>query len=230
MTGRDGPVGDRTVGRDGSVAPLPGWMGRLVDALAGVSAADLVRHGPLEDGSGRASAVLITLADTAAGPGVLLIRRAAQLRNHAGQIAFPGGAAEAGEDPTATALREAGEEVGLDPASVQVAAVLPELYVPASGFLVTPVLAWWREPHPVRAMAPSEVAAVAVVGLAELADPAHRFIARGRISGRLGPGFEADGLFIWGFTAGLLDALLGYGGWARDWDETVVREPPIRRA
>lgn len=208
---------------------LPAWLSPLVDSLAGLTFAELSRFGPPEDGSGRESAVLIALAETEDGPGVLLLERAATLRTHAGQVAFPGGAAEAGEDPPATALREAYEEVGLDPGSVRVVATLPVLYLPPSGFVVTPVLAWWREPHPVHAVATSEVARVALVPIRELADPAHRFRVR-HPSGFRGPGFEAGGLFIWGFTAGLLDALLVRGGWAREWDQTALRDLPARRA
>ena len=207
---------------------LPAWLHPLVDSLSGMTFADLSRFGRPEDGSGRESAVLIALAETVDGPGVLLLERAATLRTHAGQVAFPGGAAEPGEDAAATALREAHEEVALDPASVQVVTTLPALYLPPSGFVVTPVLAWWREPHPVRAVAASEVAGVAVIPVRELADPAHRFRVR-HPSGFRGPGFEADGMFIWGFTAGLLDGLLVRGGWARHWDETVERDLPAHR-
>lgn len=204
---------------------LPGWLHPLVDSLPGLTFADLSRFGPPDDGSGRESAVLIALAETVDGPGVLLIERAATLRTHAGQVAFPGGAADPGEDPRATALREAGEEVGLDPGTVHIVATLPALYLPPSGFVVTPVLAWWRDPHPVRAMAASEVAGVAVVPMRELADPGNRFRVRHR-SGFRGPGFDAEGLFVWGFTAGVLDRLLALGGWARDWDRARERDLP----
>lgn len=207
---------------------VPDWMQPLVDAVAGITFADLSRFGPPEDGSGRESAVLIALAETADGPGVLLLERAATLRTHAGQVAFPGGATDPGEDPPTTALREAKEEVDLDPASVELVATLPALYLPPSGFVVTPVLAWWRHPHPVHAVAASEVARVAVVPISGLTDPANRFRVR-HPSGFFGPGFDASGLFVWGFTAGLLDALLTLGGWTRDWDESRVRDLPGRR-
>ena len=205
---------------------LPDWLHPLVDSLAGITFGDLARFGPPEDGSGRESAVLIALAETADGPGVLLLERAATLRTHAGQVAFPGGAADPGEDPPSTALREAAEEVDLDPVSVQVIATLPAVYLPPSGFVVRPVLAWWRDPHPVRAVAAGEVAHVAVVPVSELVDPANRFRVR-HPSGVSAPGFEAGGLFVWGFTAGLLDAVLTLGGWTRDWDETRVRDLPV---
>ena len=96
-----------------------------------------------------------------------------------------------------------------------------------SGFVVTPVLAWWRTPHEVGPVDAAEVARVALVPVAELVDPAHRFTVR-HPSGWLGPGFEAGGLFVWGFTAGLLDRLLEFGGWTRPWDRTVSRPlPPL---
>jgi 8-oxo-dGTP pyrophosphatase MutT (NUDIX family) len=69
------------------------------------------------------------------------MQRAASLRRHAGQPAFPGGAADPDDaDEVATALREAAEEVGLDPASTTTVALLPRLWIPVSGYVVTPVL------------------------------------------------------------------------------------------
>jgi 8-oxo-dGTP pyrophosphatase MutT (NUDIX family) len=170
--------------------------------------------------------VLIAMTELADGPGVLLIERAANMRTHAGQVAFPGGASDATDpDPVATALREAEEEVGLDAAAVQIVAQMPALFIPPSGFLVTPVLAWWPQPRPLHPLVPAEVAHVAVVSVAALADPANRFLVQ-HPSRRIGPGFEVDGLFVWGFTAGLLDALLRLGGWSRPWDESRVRLLP----
>jgi 8-oxo-dGTP pyrophosphatase MutT (NUDIX family) len=203
---------------------LPEWLRPLAHAARTVQAADLSRFVPPTDGSGRASAVLIALTETDAGPGVLLIQRAADLRTHAGQVAFPGGAVDPA-DPThvSAALREAEEEVGLDPASVRIVAELPAIFLPPSGFVVTPVLAWWPRAHAVAPVDPAEVAAVAVVPIEELADPANRFSVL-HPSGWVGPGFEAAGLFVWGFTAGLLDRLLVIGGWARPWD-TQQRRP-----
>lgn len=207
---------------------LPDWLRPLAAAARGPEPGELSRFLPPDDGSGRASAVLMAFARTPDGPGVLLIQRAADMRTHAGQVAFPGGAADP-DDPhrVATALREAAEEVGLDPASVHIIAELPAVFLPPSGFVVTPVLAWWSDPHPLTAVDPAEVAGVAVVPIAELADPANRFSVI-HPSGWHGPGFAAGGLFIWGFTASLLDRLLALGGWERPWDETQLRPLPGR--
>jgi 8-oxo-dGTP pyrophosphatase MutT (NUDIX family) len=210
------------------VTVLPAWLQPLAEAARSVRAQDVFRLVPPDDGTGRESAVLIALTDTAEGPGVLLIERAATLRNHAGQVAFPGGAADPG-DPhrVATALREAEEEVGLDPSSVHVFAELPAMFLPPSGFVVTPVLAWWPDPHPVAPVDPAEVARVEIVPVAELAEPGNRFRVQ-HPSGFTGPGFAVADLFVWGFTAGLLDAVLTLGGWARPWDTQRLRDLPPR--
>ena len=202
-------------------------MRPLADRAASIDGTDLSRFLPPDDGSGRASAVLMAFADVGRdGPSVLLIERAADLRTHAGQVAFPGGSLDPTDaSPSAAALREANEEVGLDPRSVRVVAELPAIFIPVSGFVVTPVLAWWEHPHAVRPVDPAEVARVELVPIAELADPANRFRVT-HPSGWIGPGFEAGGLFVWGFTAGLLDRLLEFGGWARPWDENVRRPLP----
>ncbi len=204
---------------------LPVWLAQLARAAPDVRVEQLSLH-RAPDGVGRPSAVLIAFGETAHGPAVLLIERAASMRTHAGQAAFPGGATEPTDaDASATALREAHEEVGLDPGSVEILASLPALYLPTSGFVVTPVLAWWARPHEVHARDPREVAQAVVVPIAELVDPANRFLVA-HPSGFKGPGFAAGGLFVWGFTAGLLDRLLELGGWARDWDRTEVRPLP----
>ena len=196
---------------------MPGWLQPLAVAAAAVTAEQLSRFVPPDDG-GRESAVLILLGEGPAGPDLLLIERAADMRSHPGQPAFPGGAIDPGDDgPVAAALREALEETGLDPAGVDVFATLPELWLPPSGFVVTPVLGWWRSPTPVHAAAPAEVAAVHRVPLAELADPANR-LRLTHPSGYVGSAFRVRGMLVWGFTGGLLDRLLALGGWELPWD------------
>ncbi|MDG4828031.1 CoA pyrophosphatase [Solwaraspora sp. WMMD1047] len=177
---------------------------------------------------GRESAVLVLLGEEPGqGPDVLIMQRAATLRNHAGQPAFPGGAADEGDaDPPATALREANEEVGLDPTSVTVLAQLPRLWIPVSEFVVTPVLGWWHRPHPVHPRQPAEVAHVARLPVAELVDPDNRLRVR-HPSGWVGPAFQARGMLVWGFTGGVLAALLDMAGWSRPWPlDRVVDLPP----
>jgi 8-oxo-dGTP pyrophosphatase MutT (NUDIX family) len=201
---------------------LPAWWGPLRERALAVRAGDLPEpRAPV--GAGRPGAVLILFGQQeATGPDVVIIERAATLRNHAGQCAFPGGGTEAGDDgPAGTALREAAEEIGLRPATVEVVATLPELWLNVSSYLVTPVLAWWREPHPVSALDPGEVARVERLPVAELADPAHRFQVR-HASGYVGPAFRTRSMLIWGFTGAIVDLLLEFGGWAVPWDRDRV--------
>jgi len=213
---------------------LPDWLQTLASASKTVDPKELSRFVPPDDPSVRPSAVLILLADgnDADGPDVLLTERAWTLRSHAGQMAFPGGRLDE-EDGTGvegvvrTALREAEEETGLDPAGVEVFAVWPALWVPVSNFGVSPVVAWWREPSPVAVVDPAEVASVHRVAIGALADPANR-VSCLHPSGFTGPAFLIDDLFIWGFTAGLLDKMLVLGGWARDWDPANVVPLPDR--
>ncbi|MFU8852730.1 NUDIX hydrolase [Micromonospora sp. SL1-18] len=209
----------------------PAWLGPLLGRLGTARAEDFTRLITPESG-GRESAVLVLLGEEAgAGPDVLVLQRAATLRNHAGQPAFPGGAADPEDaDASATALREANEEVGLDPASVTVLAELPKLWIPVSDFVVTPVLAWWHAPHPVHPCEPAEVAHVTRLPVSELVDPENRMRVR-HPSGWIGPAFSVRGMLVWGFTAGVLNTLLEMGGWARPWPRSrVVELPPAGAA
>lgn len=208
-----------------SGAPWPEWWEPLRTRVAATTTSDFTRL-PLPAVGGRPSAVLILLADQDGAPDVLVLERAADMRNHAGQPAFPGGAADPGDrDPVATALREAHEEVGVDVATVTVVTELPRLWIPVSDFIVTPVLAWWHQPHPVHPKDAAEVARVARLPVADLADPAHRLRVR-HSSGYVGPAFDVGGMLVWGFTAGVIAKLLELGGWARPWDEQRVRDLP----
>jgi len=204
---------------------LPDWLRPVADVAGSIRPEQLSRFVPPEEG-GRESAVLILFGEGPLGPDLLLIQRAATVSSHAGQPAFPGGAVDDTDaDVVAAALREAQEETGLDPSGVQVFATLPALWLPPSGFVVTPVLGWWREETPVGVVDPGEVESVVRVPLSELLDPANR-VSVSHPSGFVGPGFDVRGLLVWGFTAGLLSRLLALAGLEQPWDESVLRPLP----
>jgi 8-oxo-dGTP pyrophosphatase MutT (NUDIX family) len=178
----------------------------------------------------RPGAVLLLFGEGPQGPDLLFIERSATLRSHAGQPAFPGGAQDPDDtDAVAAALREAAEEVGLRADAVKVFATLPTTLVPPSGFVVTPVLAYWHAPHDVGPVDVGEVAAVERVPISELVDPANR-CAVGLRGGRLGPAFQVRGLLVWGFTALLTDRVLEWGGWALPWSPEPVLDRPTAPA
>ncbi len=231
---RSAPESPRPASEPAPVAP-PRWLARAGAEVAG-SVPDWFAEFAPPATPRRTSAVLILVAGDGprrpgaapelAGLDVVLTERAHHLSSHAAQVSFPGGHIDARDDgPVAAALREASEEVGLDPDSVEVIRTLPPLYMRPRGNAVTPVLGWWREPHAIGVVDPGEVAQVVRVPLADLADPANRFTVTGPGAYR-GPGFGAGGLFVWGFTAKLLDAILALGGVARPWDARIERPLP----
>jgi 8-oxo-dGTP pyrophosphatase MutT (NUDIX family) len=204
---------------------LPSWLQPVADVAGSIRPEQLSRFLPPDEG-GRESAVLLLFGEGPDGPDLLLIERASTVSSHAGQPAFPGGAVDDSDvDVVAAALREAHEETGLDPSGVHVFATLPALWLPPSGFVVTPVLGWWREQSPVGVVDPGEIAAVLRVPLAELLDPANR-VSVSHPSGFVGPAFAVRGLLVWGFTAGLLSRLLALAGLERPWDASVTRPLP----
>ncbi|ONH26245.1 NUDIX hydrolase [Pseudofrankia asymbiotica] len=206
----------------------PSWLTALAAAVTRDGLPVREEGWPPPPPDARPAAVLILFGQGEHGPDVLLLERSADLRKHAGQPAFPGG----GADPTDgsaihTALREAREEVGLDPAGVEILGAAPQLYLPHSNYLVTPVLAWWRVPCPVYPVDPGETSAVARVPVADLVDPAKRVRLRHPRTGQPSPAFRVAGMTtVWGFTAGILDALLRLGGLERPWSEGPPVEDP----
>ena len=210
------PAGDSPPGE-----PAPAWLRELATAARTMEISPLLV--PPATG-GRPSAVLVLFGDGPGGPDLLFIQRSEVLRLHAGQPAFPGGAIDDGDGgPVGAALREAVEEVGLDPGGVDVVGTLPEVFIPRTDFRVVPVLAWWRRPSAVAPVDAGEVAAVERVSVAELADPATRLLVRVP-DGRTTPAFRVRGMLIWGFTAALVDRLLALGGWEKPWDQEVVAD------
>ncbi|HTP14748.1 MAG TPA: NUDIX domain-containing protein [Streptosporangiaceae bacterium] len=213
----------RESGTGDAQAGPPGWLAALARSAAAMAVPRGLAPPP---GGGRPSAVLILFGEGPAGPDLLLVQRSSSLRRHAGQAAFPGGMIDAGDaGPAAAALREAAEEARVEPSGVQVLEVLPELFIARSGFSVTPVLAWWRCPVRAAPGDPAEVAAVARVAVAELADPANRLTIR-YPGGYSGPAFRAAGMLVWGFTALVVDRLLALGGWELPWDAGRAEDLP----
>lgn len=177
-----------------AVAPTPGLRAPLVEDAA--------------DGALTPAAVLVPIVLRPAAPTLLLTERTAHLRDHAGQVCFPGGRIEAGDaSPRAAALRETEEEIGLLPQHVEVIGYLPD-YCTGTGFAVTPVVGFVRPPF---ALHPDsfEVAEVFEVPLAFLLDPAnhgeHAIFWRGRE--RRYHAMPYGRHFIWGATAGMIVSL-----------------------
>lgn len=151
---------------------------------------------------------------------MLLTHRTPTMRNHSGQVAFPGGRLEeADAGPVETALREAEEETGLNPDTVEPFAVLQPIYIDRSNFAVVPVVAWWRQLHAVSCPT-TENDWVEPYPLGELVNPERRFEVG--FAGWRGPAWnlhigEENPLVLWGFTGGVISALLRRAGWEEPW-------------
>lgn len=211
-------------------ADFPEWLRPVVRATNDITVHHLTHFMPPEDSDARRGAVLIVFSDTDGdGEGeILLTERAHDMRSHPGQVSFPGGSLDPGETPVQAALREAEEEIAIDPESLTVFGELPELWLPPSNFAVTPVLAYWNQRHEVDIASPAEVHEIHHVPIADLLDPTHRISVR-HPRGFTGPGFligpDKD-VILWGFTAGIIARLFDLVGWAREWDKGQVRDLP----
>lgn len=163
-------------------------------------------HGPI-----RPAAVLVGIVAHHGAPTLVLTQRTLHLRQHSGQVAFPGGRCEAGDTSTvATALRETQEEIGLGPERVEVIGRLPD-YLTGTGFCVTPIVGL-VEPGFVAHPDPNEVAAVFEVPLEFLMDPRHHQQRQIELPG-VSRSFwaipwrheqSAEEYFIWGATAAMI--------------------------
>ncbi|WP_227998084.1 NUDIX hydrolase [Nocardia australiensis] len=218
---------------------IPQWLRRAsesgTDTTDTLTLARALRRAMTIKGTPRQAAVLVLFSGSPQSdpnsPGglpvdadVLLTQRSSTMRQHRGQVAFPGGEVESSDTgPIDTALREACEETGVAREGVEPFAVLPKLFVPPSRFDVTPVVAYWRTPRQVGVVNHGETERVVRVPLAELLDPANRFMVRGSV-GYMSPAFQVDGMLVWGLTGGILAGLFKAAGWERDWDHGDIRD------
>lgn len=169
---------------------------------------DLPREALASPEGGHLGAVLVLFADPD-GNGdfeIVYTRRRDDLSTHPGQISFPGGRVEPGETVEQTAVREAVEEIGVEPESVEVLGRLPAFYIPPSRYWLQPVVAWWQ-PHPLVAEE-AEVAEILRVRLSALRDPGAWRVVRLPARG-LSWAWQLDERhLLWGATAGVTATLL----------------------
>ena len=179
-------------------------IGRLTKALAA-----LAPESCLTPDVERVGAVLVLLEATGNGDTMLVYtRRRDDLRSHPGQISFPGGRVDPGETVEQAAVREAHEEVALDPEAVSLIGRLPAFYIPPSRFWMQAVVARWDHPHDLRA-AEAEVAAVLHVPLSRLLDPASWRSVQLSAAGWSWAWDLGGGHLLWGATAILTAFILG---------------------
>ena len=187
------------------------FSARLADperlALASPAASDDAEARMASGAPMRDAAVLVPIIWHDTSPSILLTLRAANLAAHAGQVAFPGGRIERGETAEAAALREAAEEVGLDPRLPQVAGQLPH-HVTGTGYRVTPVVAFLAPPLTLTPQ-PGEVAAIFEMPLATLFAPGAPERQRAEWRGRMREYWvwPHPEHLIWGATATMLLSL-----------------------
>jgi 8-oxo-dGTP pyrophosphatase MutT (NUDIX family) len=239
------PESERSLLSPGAAPP---WLKPLVDNARAVKQA-YRRRVPAEllalvtaanakaalTGTGRDAAVLVLFSGPADSPNgglpddadLLVTVRASTLRHHAGQAAFPGGAADPGDDgPIFTAMREATEETGIDTSRLTPLATLEKMFIPPSGFHVVPVLAYSPDPGPVFVVDESETAVVARVPVRAFINPENRLMVYRKENTRrlAGPAFLLNEMLVWGFTGQVISAMLDVAGWARPWNTEDVRE------
>ena len=198
-----------------TLAELRAWIVGRLDPIAGFDPAARAAGAGQADALGLGvrgvlapAAVLIGLIEREAEVSVLLTRRADTLRRHTGQIAFPGGRCEPGETPWETALREAQEEVGLDPGFVELAG-LSSSFQTGTGFDVTPVVGFLRPGFSLMRN-PGEVAEIFEAPFAFLMDPGNheqRFMEVAEGVSRQFYAMPYRERLIWGATAGMLRVL-----------------------
>ena len=229
-------------------AAAPPWLKPLTDNCRDVKSAYRRRVPPevlamvmaanakaAVSGDGRDAAVLVLFSgppESASGglpddADLLVTVRASTLRHHAGQAAFPGGAADPGDGgPVHTALREANEETGIDINRLQPLCTLERMFIPPSGFHVVPVLAYSSDPGPVAVVDESETAIVARVPVRAFVNPENRIMVYRKENTRrtAGPAFLLNEMLVWGFTGQVISAMLDVAGWAQPWDTDDIRE------
>lgn len=173
-----------------------------------VEAASVIEPGIPDDGPLTAAAVLVPIVLRESGLTILLTQRTAHLRDHAGQVSFPGGRCESDDaGPEATAVREAQEEVGLEPQQIEVIGRLPE-YRTGTGFSITPVVGLVQTPLNLK-LDDFEVAEVFEPPLDFLLDPVNHQRHQIEVRGSLREYWAMPwrGYYIWGATAGMLVSL-----------------------
>lgn len=195
-----------TLIHDSPVDVDAGWLrrrfagGEPVEMLYGDQGID-----PERAAARRRASVLVPIVARPEELTVLFTRRTAHLKNHSGQIAFPGGGAEPGDaSPEATALRETAEEIGLDPARIELLGRLSD-YHTRTGYRVTPVVGFVTPPVELELDA-REVDEAFEVPLSFLLDPANHQRHQREFQGRTVPFYAIPyrDYYIWGATAGML--------------------------
>jgi len=185
---------------------------RLFDEGHGVELPGLLNQGQFAPPEIRPAAVLIAVTDRPE-PGVILIHRPEDMRAHPGQVAFPGGKLDPGEDAVEAALREAHEELAISPSDVRIIGA-SDRFITGTGYDVTPVLALVPPDLPI-VPNPHEVASWFEAPLGFVLDPANHAHKQREWFGKMRPYIEIDwqGHLIWGITAAILANLARRLAW-----------------